>query len=132
MRFDTENLTVNNFYIYAAKAYENLQCIDETEFNDDLKRIKYLKRLFNRYAQFDDLKERLILNHIIIFYNVFEHTAATKLLFFQIDNKYWSYLKTFLIFLGYMPDIVRNVREMNIISSNISIDTNIAEKLRKI
>ena len=132
MRFDTENLTVNNFYIYAAKANENLQCIDETEFNDDLKRIKYLKRLFNRYAQFDDLKERLILNHIIIFYNVFEHTAATKLLFFQIDKKYWSYLKTFLIFLGYMPDIVRNVREMNIISSNISIDTNIAEKLRKI
>ncbi len=132
MNLDIENLTENNFYIYAAKAYENLQCIDENEFTDDLKRIKYLKRLFNRYAQFNDLKERLILNHIIIFYNVFERTAATKLLFFQINEKYWTYLKTFLIFLGYMPDIVKNVRNGNIVSSNISVDLNIAEKLRKI
>ena len=127
-----ESLNEKNIDLYTAKMYENPQCISTEEFYDDMKRIKYLKRLFNRYLTAGELKERLVLNHIIVFYNVFSVEAATRILFLKLDKGMYSILKTFLIFLGYMPEVVYGIRDKDIISSNISIDFNIANTLREI
>ena len=127
-----ELLNDKNIDLYTAKMYENPQCISTEEFYDDMKRIKYLKRLFNRYLTAGELKERLVLNHIIVFYNVFSVEAATRILFLKLDEGMYPTLKTFLIFLGYMPEVVYGIRDKDIISSNISIDFNIANTLREI
>ena len=89
-------LNDSNFLLYAASHYQNRY--DNDEFNEDISRFKYLKRLFSRYDEKAELRERLILNHIIIIYNVFGHEASTKMLFFKIEEKHWKYLKTFFIF----------------------------------
>ena len=78
-----KTLDDSNFLLYAASNYDNPQCYDTDEFYDDLKRFKYLKRLFNRYKETGELKERLILNHLIVIYNVFGPMPATRLLFFM-------------------------------------------------
>ena len=83
MEFD--DLNEKNFLLYAMKYYDNPQCVEVEEFNDDLKKIKYIKRLFNQYALEGVLKERLLLNHIIVFYNVFSVEAATRILFYKLD-----------------------------------------------
>mgnify|MGYP003643383775 CR=1 FL=1 len=127
-----EVLTDKNVELYASKMYHNLQCTSIEEFEDDMKRIKYLKRLFNRYLLYDELKERLILNHVIVFYNVFTPEAATRILFLKIDDKFYSILKTFLVYLNYMPDVVRGIEGKNIISSEIPIESCIANELRNI
>lgn len=121
-----------NFVLYAAKHYDNPECFDTLEFYEDLKRIKYIKRHFNKYVETGELKERLILNHIIILYNVFGN-AATKLLLFRLQGHY-TYLKPFLVFLGRMPDVVSGIGLNNttVISSTISMDPNIVNALRKI
>ena len=80
-----EDLTEENFLMYAMREYNNIQCTDVEEFYDDLKKIKYIKRLFNIYKNNGQLKERLILNHLIIFYNVFNVDAGTRILFYKID-----------------------------------------------
>ena len=90
--------------MFAIKHYDNPHCVDEQEFLDDMKRFKYLKRLFRKYDTTRELKSRLIINHIIILANVFGIDAATTLLFFKIDRKHWSILKTILVFLHYMPE----------------------------
>jgi hypothetical protein len=97
------------------KHYENSQCIGIEEFYDDLNRIKYLKRLFKKYLVSGSLKERLILNHIIIFYNVFSMESATRLLFFKIEEEFHSILKTFLVYLKYLPLELRTP-EVDIVS----------------
>lgn len=122
----------DNFVLYAMKFYENPQCLSEQDFYDDLKTIKYIKRLLNRYHMGGELKERLILNHLITLGNVFPVEVLTRILFLKISSKYWSYLKTFLIFLDFMPDQVSSINGEKVISSNISVDLRIAEKLRKI
>jgi hypothetical protein len=129
MMFD--DLTEDNFIMYAMKAYSSPHCI-MSEFESDLKRTKYLKRLFRRYKITKGLKERLILNHIILLYNVFSAEAATRILFFRIDEKDYDILKTFLIYLNYMPDKVKGINGKDIISSDILLDMNVAEILRKI
>jgi hypothetical protein len=129
MMFD--DLTEDNFIMYAMKAYNSPHCII-SEFESDLKRTKYLKRLFRRYKITKGLKERLILNHIILLYNVFNAEAATRILFFRIDEKDYDILKTFLIYLNYMPDKVKGINGKDIISSDILIDMNVADILRKI
>ena len=101
---DFSTLTPENINMFAIKHYSNPSCVDEKEFLDDLKRFKYLKRLFRKYDTSKDLKMRLIINHIIILANVFGVEAATTLLFFKIEKNHWSILKTFLIFLHYMPE----------------------------
>ena len=121
MMFD--DLTEDNFIMYAMKAYSSPDCI-MSEFDSDLKRTKYLKRLFRRYKITKGLKERLILNHIILLYNVFNAEAATRILFFRIDEKDYDILKTFLIYLNYMPDKVKGINGKDIISSDILIDMN--------
>ena len=86
-----ETLDDSNFVLYAAKHYDNPQCYDVEEFHDDLKRFKYLKRLLGKYEDTGELRENLILNHIIVLYNVFGE-AATRMLFFKLVG-YYSYLK---------------------------------------
>jgi len=128
-----QKLDETNFILHAAASYQNTQCYDVLEFQEDLNRFKYLKRLFSRYRETGELKERLILNHLIIIYNVFERDTATRLLFFRLAE-YDQYLKTFLDFLNYMPERVENVglEGRDFISEEIDIDQLIWERLRAI
>lgn len=125
-----EKLTEENFIQYAMRNYENSQCRGLDEFEEDLNRFKYLKRLLFRYKQNGELRERLILNHIIVLYNVFGVEAATKMLFFRMEQEFWPQLKTFLIFLNFMPKEV--IVDKRIIESDIPIDEEIVKILRKI
>lgn len=126
-----EKLDESNFLLYAAKHYENSQCLDTEEFYDDLKRFKYLKRLFGKYEESGELRERLILNHLIVLYNVFgQH--ATRMLFLKLES-YYSYLKPFLVLLNFMPDkVIIGADNRVIYSSDIHMDARIIEVLRKI
>jgi hypothetical protein len=126
-----DDLNDDNFLMYAVKAYNSPHCII-SEFEGDLKRTKYLKRLFRRYKVTKTLKERLILNHLILLYNVFGAEPATRILFFRIDEQDYDVLKTFLIYLNYMPDRVRGINGKDITSSDILVDMNVADILRKI
>ena len=126
-----ENLTEDNFTIYAMKSYNSPHCI-MSEFEGDLKRTKYLKKLFRKYKKTKLLKERLILNHIILLYNVFGVEACTRILFYKIDDRDYDILKTFLIYLNYMPSKVVGINGKDIESSSIMVDMDIAEILRKL
>jgi hypothetical protein len=128
-----DKLDESNFFLYAAKHYTNPYCYDTLEFYDDLNRFKYLKRLFSRYEESGELKERLILNHITIIYNIFGVEPATRMLFLKLQG-YHKYLKPFLVLLNYMPDVVRKIglEGKDIISSDIPLDSVIVEKLRTI
>lgn len=126
-----DNLNDDNFMIYAVKSYTSPHCI-MSEFEGDLKRTKYLKKLFRRYKATKELKERLILNHLILLYNVFDVECATRILFFKIDERDYDILKTFLIYLNYMPDKIYGIRGKTINSSDILIDMGIAEILRNL
>ena len=130
MKFD--DITEQNFVLYAMKFYDNAQCLSEQDFYNDLKIIKYIKRLLNRYKKTGELKTRLMLNHIIMLGNVFPVEVLTRILFLKIPEEYWSELKTFLIFLKYMPDSIDSINGRNVISSDISLNLEIAEELRKI
>ena len=101
---DFSELTPENINMFAMKHYDNPSCVDESEFLDDLKRFKYLKRLFRKYDTSGELKVRLIVNHIIVLSNVFGVDATTTLLFFKIESNHWSLLKTFLVYLHFMPE----------------------------
>ena len=101
---DFKSLTPENINMFAMKHYDNPSCVDEAEFLSDLKRFKYLKRLFIKYDTSGELKMRLIINHIIILSNVFGVDASTTLLFFKMEQKHWSLLKTFLVYLSFMPE----------------------------
>jgi hypothetical protein len=127
MIYDLTELTI---YQYLIKSYDNPHCFGVEEFEEDIKRIKYIKRLINRYVVYGETKERLLLNHIISFYNVFGLEAATRILFFKIDEEYYSILKTYLTFLNYMPEKVHLINGKNTLDSDISIDTEIVKKLR--
>lgn len=128
-----DKLDEANFFLYAAKHYENPYCYDTLEFYDDLNRFKYLKRLFSRYEETGELKERLILNHIIVLYNIFGVEPTTRMLFLKLRGSYPA-LKPFLVFLNYMPDVVRRIgiEGKDIISSDIVMDEKIVDTLRQI
>ena len=130
MKFD--DLNEGNFLMYSMKEYNNIQCVDIEEFYDDLKKIKYIKRLFNIYLNDGQLKERLILNHLIVFYNVFPIQAGTSILFYKIEEQFWPMLKTFLIFLERMPDKIESIRGKTILSTDIKLDEGIVTRLRTI
>ena len=130
MKFD--DLTEESFLMFAMREYNNMQCTDIEEFYDDLKKIKYIKRLFNIYKNDGQLKERLILNHLITWYNVFPIQAGTRILFYKIEEQFWPMLKTFLIFLDRMPDKIGLIRGKETISTNIKLDDGIVTKLRTI
>jgi hypothetical protein len=126
------DLTEENFTLYAIKHYDNPACKGIAEFNDDLKRFRYLKRLFNKYIAGKDLKERLILNHLVVIYNLFGAEAATKMLFFKVEKEFWPQLKTFLVFLNYMPIGPISAQGILIEGFEIPLDEKVSEALGKI
>ena len=101
MRFD--ELNESNYLLFAIKFYNNPQAVTRDDFESDLKRIRYIKRLLKRYKNTGELKTHLILNHFIVLYNIFGE-AATPMLFFKIERDLWSVMKTFVIFLNRLPD----------------------------
>lgn len=125
-------LTDENFLMYAIKNYDNPGCSGLPEFYDDVKRLRYVKRLLGRYHGGGELKERLIINHLLVLYNVFGVEAATNMLFFRMPRSLWTYLKTFLVFLNFMPQYVIVSTGMRVPESEIPLDDVIVEKLRKI
>lgn len=121
-----------NFLMYAAKSYDRPQIL-QTEFEDDLKRIKYIKRLLRKYRQTGDCKERLILNHIIILSNVFGVEASVNMLFFKVDAADYPILKTFLLFLNYLPTRLSVTFDKHYLKQeDITIDIEVARRLREI
>jgi hypothetical protein len=128
-----EKLDESNFLLYAAKHYDNPHCFETLEFYDDLNRFKYIKRLFNRYEEAGELKERLVLNHLTVLYNVFGAEPATRMLFLKLRG-YYHYLKPFLVLMGTMPDVVYNIgiENKNIVSSDIPMESDIVDVLRHI
>lgn len=126
-----EDLNEDNFMLYAAKAYTSPHCI-MSEFEGDIKRTKYLKRLFRRYKITKSLKERLILNHIILLNNVFGTEATARILFYKIDERDYDLLKTFLSYLNIMPDTIYGIGGKNIYTSDIPLNEDIAEILGRI
>jgi len=126
-----QNLTENNFLIYAMKCYNAPHCI-LSEFESDIKRTKYLKRLFRRYRVTKILKERLILNHIILLNNVFGPVPTARILFYKTDERDYDILKTFLEYLDIMPDEVVGINGRNVHTSEIPLELNIAEILLSI
>ena len=120
-------LNDDNYVLFAMKNYENPQCSGIEEFHEDLNRIKYLKRLLRKYKTHGVLREQLILNHLIIFYNVFGIEPATRLLFNRIETDLHSYLKTFIVYLNNLPEKIPDTDLLM-----IPVDIRIANKLRKI
>ena len=124
----TEKLNENNFLLYAMHHYDNTQCHSLAEFEEDLKKILYLKKLLSRYKNNGELRERLILNHIIVLYNIFGD-AATRMLFYKVEESCWDVLVTFLVYLDRMPE---TIPEYGIILSEIKLDETVIATLRKI
>ena len=124
-----DELNNDNVTIYAVKAYDRPNCV-MSEFKDDMKRFNYLKRLFKRYRKLDELRERLVLNHLVVLCNVFGPEVATRLLFYKMAKDDYPALKTYLMFLSVMPDRVRGIKGQDIISSDIPVDMKIADILR--
>lgn len=123
-------LSEENFLLYAAKYYDNPQCQSTDEFYDDLKRFKYIKRLFNKYLETGELKERLILNHILVLTNVFSPEVAVKLLFIRLDE-YLHLLKPFLVLLNILPERIEINNDV-CHTVDILMDEAIVERLRLI
>ena len=118
MKFD--ELNQDNWVLFAIKNYDNPQSFTYADFEEDIKKFKYIKRLLRRYQTTKEFKKHLILNHIICLYNIFGE-AATPLLLFKIEKEYWSVLKSFLLFLDRLPPSLNNdidtycLKELNLI-----------------
>ena len=123
-----DDLNEDNFIMYAMKAYNSPHCI-VSEFEGDIKRTKYLKRLFRRYKVTKSLKERLILNHIILLNNVFGTEATSRILFYKIDERDYDILKTFLTYLNLMPDAIYGINGKNVYSRDIEFNEEVAKVL---
>lgn len=128
-----ENLTEGNFQLFAMKAYMNPQCTDVLEFHDDLKRIRYIKRLFRKYKETGELKERLIVNHLVVLYNTFEPRALTRMLVLKLED-HLDCLKPFLMLLSYWddPSKLGKVNGKTYVDSEIPLDSGIVKEIRHI
>jgi len=125
------DLTPESVLIYAVKSYDKPTYI-KSELHDDLKHLSYVRRLFRRYHQYGELRERLILNHLVILYNIFGVEAATRLLFYHVRTEDHAILKTFLLFLNYMPERVVGIRGKTILSVDLQVDPLVVDVLRRI
>jgi hypothetical protein len=125
------DLNNENFLLYAIKAYDKPNCV-MSEFEEDLKRFDYLKRLIYRYREYNDLQERLMINHIIILSNVFGPDCVVRMLFYRLDENSYPIIKTILVFLNIMPDVIKGVKGKHIYSSDISLDNNLVQILRNV
>ena len=122
-------LNEDNFLMYAIKNYYNPGSMGMSELEDDLKRFKYIKRLLKRYRTYGEINERLVLNHLVVLYNVFGD-ATTDMLFYKIDNEYWSDLKTYLVYLHRMP--LETVVSPGIKETDIPLNNELIAVLRKL
>jgi 5'(3')-deoxyribonucleotidase len=129
MSFD--ELSSENIMLFAVKSYDKPNCI-MSEFKEDMKRFNYLKRLFYRHRKVGEIKQQLIMNHLMVLYNVFGVEAATRLLFYKIAKEDYPALKTYLLFLSCMPEKIKGIKGHDIISSEIPVDMKIANILREI
>jgi len=120
-------LNETNFIMYAMKNYENPTCTGMDEFYEDLNRVKYIKRLFRKYEKSDILRERLILNHLIILSNVFGPVSCSRMMFYKTESELHPYLKTFLVYLNYLP---KQIEEIDL--DSIPLEQGIVEKLRSL
>ena len=127
-----DDLNEKNYLHFAMRYYDNRQCTSVEEFNEDLNKIKYVKRLFNRFLETGELRTNLILNHLIVIYNVFENEAATRMLFFRVEKRFYSILKPFLLFMNRLPKVVRGIDGKNIITNEIPLNEMTIKELRKI
>jgi hypothetical protein len=128
-----DDLTEGNFQMFAMKAYTNPHCTDMLEFHDDLKRIRYVKRLLRKYKETGELKERLVINHLVVLYNTFEPRAMTRMLIMKLDE-HLDCLKPFLILLSYWDDPMKlgKVNGKAYKDSEIPLDTGIVNTIRQI
>lgn len=125
-------LTDKNFILYAASQYDNPTCTGTDEFYNDIRRIKYIKKLITRYIETEELKERLILNHIIVLSNMFNATALCRILFLKMEPQF-GYIKPFLVAKDYLIEDIINVKEERIVpTGNILMNQGIIDALRKI
>lgn len=128
-------LTVDNFNLFAAQGYDNPNCTDSEEFEEDLARIKYIKRLIKKFKGSGVLKCRLILNHLIILYNVFEKNHCTTMLLYSL-KEYLQEIKPFLIYLGHWPTSYKITLKTNptmwFLNDEIAVNQQIVQELRKI
>ena len=122
-------LEESTFLLYAAKYYDNPHCHDISEFEEDIKRFQYIRKLMNRYECFGDLKERLILNHFIIIYNCFG-AQATNMLFMKLEEHH-CLIKPFVEFLNYLPDAI-HYNNKTILTKDIQSNIEISNKLKQI
>lgn len=125
----TIELTQDTFLLYAAQHYNNPSCTSIKEFDGDLKRFKYIKRLLKRYKKSGTLSERLVLNHLILLHNVFG-VALVPMLFLKFEMEFWPEIKTFLVYLNYLPERFQIDKQVN--ETDIELDVNVINKLRKI
>ena len=128
-----EKVDESNALLYAAKHYENPNCFDTVEFYEDLNRFKYIKRLLNKYTESGDLKDRLIINHLTIIYNVFGAEAGTRLLFLKL-REHLHLIKPFLVLMGTCPDVVKaiGIEGKDINTADIVGCTQVEQILREI
>ena len=124
---DFSSLNESNFVMYAMKNYENPTCTGMDEFYEDLNRVKYIKRLFRKYEKSGVLRERLILNHLIILGNVFGPLTCSRIMFYKTESEMHSYLKTFLVYLNYLPKEIEDVD-----LDEIPLEQGMIEKLRSL
>ena len=126
-----ENLTLKNSLLFAMKCYDNPQCLDEEEFIEDYKRLKYVKRLCRRYVATGRISERLMLNHLVLLHNVFGPYPTARLLFLKCnDERMWRVLKAFLTFMELLPDVVTGIDGEDIYMGPIPLDTKLLDKLK--
>ena len=121
-------LCEDNFILYAMHHYDNPQCYLMSEFAEDIRRFAFIKKLFSRYLMDRKPRERLVLNHMIVLYNLFGD-STTKMLFFQVDKIHWATLITYLLYLNRMPE---TIPEYGIVLSDIPLDEEVIKKLRKV
>ncbi len=126
-----DNLTADNIVLYMAKSYDRPSMI-LSEFEEDLARFHYIKRIIRKYKKHKEINVNLLLNHIIILCNVFGPDVVVRSLFFKFNTEDFSILKTMLVFLNIMPDVIHGIRGNNIFSSDIGLDFFIVDKLRNI
>ena len=127
-----EKLTEANFLMYAARHYDNPQCQSTEEFMEDLQRLKYIKKLLTRYTDCGELKDRLILNHLIVLSNVFGAHHLCRILYLKMKGQF-KFVVPFLILLGLMPEKIYAIRNEDVIDlREVDMDQGIIDRLRQI
>lgn len=126
-----EQLNDDTVLLYAIKAYDKLNYV-KSEFEEDYKTFRYVKRLLQRYRSTGELKQNLILNHLSLVYNLFGIEPGTRLLFFKMDEADYATLKTFLVYLNTMPDVIHGINGREIRSSDYPVDMTVADILRRL